>query len=423
MKSNIFNFWTLNTEKNNRSERRVKSFILNFGPQHPAAHGVLRMVLQLNGELIERADPHVGYLHRGTEKLIESRNYLKSLPYFDRLDYVSMMTQEHAFCLSVESLMQTTSYTAIYVQIRVLFDELTRVLNHLLTISTHSLDVGNMSPVFWAFEEREKLMEFYERVSGARMHAAFYRPNEVDMTGINFQLFFDISVFCRNCLKSLTEIYTVLTTNKIWKSRLVNIGSLTFNDSLSYSLSGPVVRSIGVRKDLRLSINETYASYWYINIQSFLGKKGDCYDRFLIRMREMYESINIVLQIITFITNPKNEKLFFNYLNFNNKASYNSKFNRKTKYNSMEALINHFKYYSEGIKVPSGFSYKAVEAPKGEFGVSLISDGTSNPYRCKIRTPAYHHTHVMSRMLKGHYLADLVTVIGSQDIVFGDVDR
>lgn len=403
--------------------------ILNFGPQHPAAHGVLRLVVQLSGELVERSDPHVGFLHRGTEKLIEKRTYLKSVPYFDRLDYVSMMTQEHAFCIAVESLLKTTSHTALYIQIRVLFDELTRVLNHLLALSCHSLDVGNMSPLFWAFEERERLMEFYERVSGARMHAAFYRPNDLDWTGLNHQLFLDIALFARDCFKSLTEIFAVLTTNNIWKSRLIGVGGINLNDAISYGVSGPVVRSVGIRKDVRFYKSETYASYWYLSLNSFLGKRGDSYDRFLIRVREMYESVNIVFQVLSNLTNDKtssdssNQKVdFFSFFDFLYKAKKNQ-LNKKTKYTSMEGLISHFKKYSEGIKVPKGFTYAAVEAPKGEFGVALLSDGTSRPYRCKIRTPAYHHMHVMPRMVQGHYVADLVTVLGSQDIVFGDVDR
>ena len=305
MRSNTFNFWQPPLLQNSYNERKVKSFVLNFGPQHPAAHGVLRLIVQLSGELVERADPHVGFLHRGTEKLIEKRTYLKSLPYFDRLDYVSMMTQEHAFCLAVESLLKTTSNTAVYVQIRVLFDELTRILNHLLALSCHSLDVGNMSPLFWAFEERERLMEFYERVSGARMHAAFYRPNEIDWTGLNHQFFLDVALFARDCFKSLTEIFAVLTTNNIWKSRLVGVGSVNFNDVISYGISGPVVRSVGIKKDMRFYKSETYASYWFISMHSFLGKRGDSYDRFLIRVREMYESINIVFQVLSNLTNIK----------------------------------------------------------------------------------------------------------------------
>jgi len=433
VKSNIFNFWQPQFIQNSYNERKIKSFVLNFGPQHPASHGVLRLVVQLNGELVERADPHVGFLHRGTEKLIESRNYLKSLPYFDRLDYVSMMAQEHAFCIAIESLLKTTSYTALYTQIRVLFDELTRILNHLLAISTHSLDVGNMAPVFWAFEERERIMEFYERVSGARMHAAFYRPNDIDWTGLNYQFFLDVSMFARDCFKSLTEIFAVLTTNRIWKSRLVNVGSLNLTDAYAYGVSGPIIRSVGIKKDIRFLKSESYSHYWFLSIHGYLGKRGDSYDRFLIRMREMYESVNIIFQILTNLTlitnenssliNEKNKKTsFFSFFDF----IYLNKFkslNFNTKYNSMESLINHFKYYSEGLKVPKGFIYKAVEAPKGEFGVSLISDGSANPYRCKIRTPAYHHIQIMPRLVQGHYFADLVTVLGSQDIVFGDVDR
>jgi NADH dehydrogenase (ubiquinone) Fe-S protein 2 len=339
-----------------------------------------------------------------------------------------MMSQEHGFCLAIESLLNTLSYTAIYTQIRVLFDELTRILNHLLAISTHSLDVGNMSPVFWAFEERERIMEFYERVSGARMHAAFYRPNDLDWTGLNYQFFIDLSLFAKDCFKSLTEMFSVLTTNRIWKSRLVNIGSLNLIDSISYGCSGPIIRSVGIKKDIRFLKSETYSHYWFLSINGYLGKRGDCYDRFLIRMREMYESLSIIFQILNNLINlTKNLNLqnntnFFSFFDFLYSMK-NSKLNFSVKYTSMETLINHFKYYSEGIKVPRGFSYKAIEAPKGEFGVSLISDGTSNPYRCKIRTPAYHHLQVMPRLVQGHFFADLVTVLGSQDIVFGDVDR
>jgi NADH:ubiquinone oxidoreductase subunit D len=436
LKSNIFNFWQPHFLQNSYSERKIKSFILNFGPQHPASHGVLRLVVQLNGELVERADPHVGFLHRGTEKLIESRNYLKALPYFDRLDYVSMMTQEHAFCLSIEALLKTTSYTALYVQIRVLFDELTRILNHLLAVSTHSLDVGNMAPMFWAFEERERIMEFYERVSGARMHAAFYRPNDLDWTGLNHQFFLDISLFARDCFKSLTEIFSVLSTNRIWKTRLIGVGSLNLNDAIAYGATGPIIRSVGVKKDIRFLKSETYSHYWFLSINGYLGKRGDSYDRFLIRIREMYESVNLIFQILSNLTNISNIdsltiapsqslKKNVNFLTFTNffNTTYLNKLNLNTKYNSMETLIQHFKYYSEGIKVPKGFMYKSVEAPKGEFGVSLISDGSFLPYRCKIRTPAYHHMQLMPRLVQGHFFADLVTVLGSQDIVFGDVDR
>ena len=422
MKSNIFNFWQPNFLQNSYNERKIKSFILNFGPQHPASHGVLRLVVQLNGELVEKADPHVGFLHRGTEKLIETRSYLKALPYFDRLDYCSMVTQEHAFCLGIESLLKTTSYTSLYIQIRVMFDEITRILNHLMTLSTHALDVGNMSPVFWAFEEREKIMEFYERVSGARMHAAFYRPNEIDWTGLNYQFFIDLAIFARDCFKSLTEIFSVLATNKIWKSRLVGVGSLNLNDAFSYGATGPMIRSTGIKKDLRLSKNDTYSYYWFLSFQSYLGKRGDSYDRFLIRVREMYESVVIIFQVLNNLNIKNNNYNFNQFFNFLFEKELNQK-GTISKYNSMEFLIKHFKQYSDGLQLPKGFTYKAVEAPKGEFGVSIISDGTTLPFRCKIRTPAYHHIQLMPRMVQGHYFADLVTVLGSQDIVFGDVDR
>jgi NADH:ubiquinone oxidoreductase subunit D len=407
--------------------------VLNFGPQHPASHGVLRLVVQLGGELVERADPHIGFLHRGTEKLIEYRNCLKSIPYFDRLDYCAALAQEHAFCLAIESLLKTVSYTSLYVQIRVLFDELTRIFNHLIAISTHSMDVGNMCPLFWAFEERERIMEFYERVSGARMHTAFYRPNDIDWTGLNYQFFLDVSMYARDCFKSLTEIFTVLTTNRIWKARLVNVGSLNITDAFASGATGPVLRGAGLKKDIRFLKSETYSHYWFLTIRGYLGKRGDAYDRFLVRVREMFESVNIIFQILTNLTsltnensdilNNKSKKVnFFSFFDFLY-ANRFKKLNHNSKYTSMEGLINHFKYYSEGIKVPRGFVYKAIEAPKGEMGVSLISDGTPMPYRCKIRTPAYHHLQLMPRLTQGHFFADLVTVLGSQDIVFGDVDR
>ena len=400
--------------------------MLNFGPQHPASHGVLRLVLSLEGELILKADSNIGFLHRGTEKLIEQRNYLKSIPYFDRLDYVSMMSQEHAFCLAIEQLSDSVSYTSYYVQIRVMFDELTRLMNHFLGIATHSLDVGNMSPAFWAFEEREKLMEFYERVSGARMHAAFYRPNEIDWTGLNYQFFLDILFFLRNTYKSITEIFTILATNNIWKSRLVRIGNVDSTSSALFGASGVVARSAGFRKDIRLLKSTTYSYYWYLNFNSFLGTSGDCYDRFIIRIREMLESTYIIYQIIPNFLNSnlpsKNSANLFNLLDFVTEQE-SMKLNYTGKSTSMEALIEHFKYYSEGFSVPSGLTYTAVEAPKGEFGVTLVSDGSRKPFRCKIRTPAYHHLQYMSFLMEGHLFADMITILGSQDIVFGEVDR
>lgn len=425
LKLNLFSLWNFKNsqklQKNENNNFLFKTFMLNFGPQHPASHGVLRLILQLKGELIIKADSNIGFLHRATEKLIEQRNYLKSLPYFDRLDYVSMMSQEHAYCLAIEDLLQSSSYTSYHVQVRTLFDELTRIMNHLLGISTHSLDVGNMSPAFWAFEEREKLMEFYERVSGARMHAAFYRPNEVDWTGLNYKFFMDILFFTRNCFKSITEMFTILATNNIWKTRLVNIGKVDWSVANLFGTSGVVLRSAGMKQDLRLIKSTTYAHYWYLNFKSFIGKSGDCYDRFIIRIREMLESLFIIYQIIPNFIDTK--KFNINFIELSQNTNKFIKSNYYNKNNSMELLIEHFKYYSEGLKVPSGFSYQSVEAPKGEFGVSLISDGSVKPYRCKIRTPAYHHLQYMSAMMEGHFFADMITILGSQDIVFGEVDR
>ena len=409
---------------------QIKKFLLNFGPQHPASHGVLRLILQLQGEFIERADANIGFLHRGTEKLIEQRIYIKSLPYFDRLDYVSMMTQEHAFCLGVEDLLNSNSYAAIHVQVRTLFDELTRLLNHYLGISTHSLDVGNMSPVFWAFEEREKLMEFYERVSGARMHAAFYRPNELNCSGINSNLFLDILLFSSNTLKIIVEIFTILSTNSIWKSRLSRVGIVSALDVSKTGASGVVARSSGIKSDLRMKAETLYGYYWYISLKSFVGFVGDSFDRFLIRIRELLESTFIINQISNRLFDVfehrsvlyKQQLSFASFIGTVSKY-YSLKYTNHSKNSSMEFLIEHFKYYSEGIRVPSGFVYKSVEAPKGEFGVSLVSDGTSKPFRCKIRSPAYHHLQLMMRLIKGHYFADMITVLGSVDIVFGEVDR
>lgn len=430
MNYDIFSIWNQSTFRDNVFENRLKNFFLNFGPQHPAAHGVLRLIVQLNGELIERADPHIGFLHRGTEKLIEDRNYLQSLPYLDRLDYVSMMAQEHSYVLAVEDLINKTSNFSYYSQIRVIFDELTRLLNHFLGLATHSLDVGNMSPVFWSFEERERIMEFYERVSGARMHAAFYRPNDLDWSGLTYQFFIDLILFLRNSYKSITEIFILLSTNNIWKNRLVNIGILSYKESLIYGASGVVIRSTGAKKDLRFFKKDCYSFYWFLKFNSYLGKRGDCYDRFLIRIREMYESINIINQVISYLiinnknlkNNYKNLNLFFNLFKYLLNNEYNNK-NYFNKYSSMESLINHFKHYTDNYKIKKGFSYKAVEAPKGEFGVSLISDGSKKPFRCKFRSPAYFHLLLMMRMIQGHYFADMITILGSQDIVFGEVDR
>lgn len=404
---------------------------INFGPQHPAAHGVLRLILQLNGEVAERFDPHIGLLHRGSEKLIEDRPYLQGMPYFDRFDYVSMMVQEHAYCLSIESLLETTNYSATFVQIRTIFDELTRILNHLLAVACHALDVGSMSSVFWAFEEREKLMEFYERVSGARMHAAFYRPNEVNLNAISTFILDDILEFSRNFFTTLNEMHNVLTYNKIWKQRLINIGVCPFQTCLDYGLTGIMARSCGIKRDLRLSNTETYANYYYLNFRSYIGQHGDSYDRYLIRMNEMCESLNIINQSINKVskysyTITSNNKIANNFTNILPHVllkylCVNKSVN--SQYFSMESLITHFKFWSDGIIVIPGYTYQSVESPKGEFGVSLLSDGSQKPFKCKVRSPAYHSLQVMPKIGRGHFLADLVTLIGTVDIVFGEIDR
>lgn len=438
MNRSIFQIWNPLITRDESSLKKIKTVNLNFGPQHPAAHGVLRLILQLNGEIVEKADPHIGLLHRGSEKLMEDKIYLHSIPYFDRFDYVSMLFEEHAYCLAIESLLGTVNYTSTFVQIRTLYDELTRVLNHMLAVACHALDVGSMSSVFWAFEEREKIMEFYERVCGARMHAAFYRPNEVNLASISLFLLEDITDFIRNCFTSLNEMHNVLTYNKIWKQRLVNIGTYSYQTALSFGLTGVLSRCTGIKRDLRLDKLETYANYYHLNFRSYIGQHGDSYDRFLLRMNEMTESLNISNQVISklFLKNAKpniglvkkhldtykpnlNSHLILKYLNAKNFNDYTW----KSEYSSMEKLIQHFKYWTEGFPVESGWTYQAVEAPKGEFGVTLVADGTAKPYRCKVRSPAYHNLQVMAHISKGHFLADLVAIIGTIDIVFGEIDR
>lgn len=421
MNKNLYNFWKIVDKKNLKN---LKNFNLNFGPQHPASHGVLRMILQMNGELIEKIDTHIGLLHRGSEKLIEDKHYLLGLPYFDRMDYVSVLIQEHAYCLAIEELLNTINYKSEHVQIRVIFDELTRILNHLMAITTHSLDVGCMAPVFWGFEEREKIMEFYERVSGARMHAAFYRPNDININQITNNLLNDIIIFSRNFLKKISIIENKLLMSSIWKYRLVNIGLINSNKIISLGLTGVLARSTGLKRDIRLSFFETYCNYYYLNIRSYIGYNGDCYDRYLIRMREMIESIHIILQIIS--KNKINKKKnFFNYLNYlnNNKIEPLKKFSQLSWYFNMESLINHFKYFSEGYILKQNNIYKSVESPKGEFGVNIISDNTNKPYRCKIRPASFFNLQSINFLIQNNYFSDLITIIGSQDIVMGEVDR
>jgi len=395
--------------KKKNLKKKIKNFSLNFGPQHPAAHGVLRLILELDGEIVERAEPHIGLLHRGTEKLIEYKTYLQALPYFDRLDYVSMMAQEHTYSLSVEKLMNTSvPLRAQY--IRVLFLEITRILNHLLAVGCHAMDVGAMTPFLWAFEEREKLMEFYERVSGARMHSAYIRPGGVSQD-IPVGLLNDLYVFIQQFGTRINEMEEMLTTNRIWKQRLINVGVVTSKEAIEWGFSGVLLRGSGLNWDLRKQ--QPYEIYDQIKFNTFLGVHGDCYDRYLIRVAEMRQSLAIIEQCLNFLPTGAIKV-------DDKKVTPPSRYDVK---NSMESLIHHFKYFTEGFCVPRGETYTATEAPKGEFGVYLISNGTSRPYRCKIKAPGFGHLQGLDMMSKGHLIADVVTIIGTQDIVFGEVDR
>jgi NADH dehydrogenase (ubiquinone) Fe-S protein 2 len=389
--------------------KKIKNFTINFGPQHPAAHGVLRLVLELDGEVVQRADPHIGLLHRGTEKLIEYKTYAQALPYFDRLDYVSMMAQEHAYSLAVENLLNlSVPLRAKY--IRVIFLEITRILNHIMAVTTHAMDVGALSPFLWSFEERERLMEFYERVSGARMHAAYIRPG-----GVNYDLpiglLDDIYTFISGFGSRIDEMEEMLTENRIWKQRLVNIGIVSLADALKWGFSGPMLRGSGLNWDLRKI--DKYEIYDSVTFNIPVGSNGDCYDRFLIRIEEMRQSLSIIYQCI-------NQIPLGNFKIDNSKLVNSS---RSLLKNNMEALIHHFKYYSEGYSILKNETYVRVEAPKGEFGIYLKSDGTNKPYRCRIKSPGFLHLQGLDFMSKGHLIADVVTIIGTQDIVFGEVDR
>jgi NADH dehydrogenase (ubiquinone) Fe-S protein 2 len=395
--------------KKKELNRELKNFTINFGPQHPAAHGVLRLILELDGEIIERADPHIGLLHRGTEKLIEYKTYLQALPYFDRLDYVSMMAQEHTYSLAVEKIgnIQIPRRAQI---LRVLFAEITRILNHLLAVGCHAMDVGAMTPFMWAFEEREKLMEFYERVSGARMHAAYIRPGGV---GSDIPLGFldDVHLFAAQFNYRLDEMEEMLTDNRIWKERLVDIGVVPYKKALEWGLSGVMLRGSGVSWDLRKT--QPYEIYSELDFSIPIGNSGDCYDRYLIRIEEMRQSLKIIQESISLIEEGPIKTT-------NSKVSPPSRTLMK---NSMEAVIHHFKFYTEGLVLPFGETYTATEAPKGEFGVYLVSNNTERPYRCKIKAPGFGHLQILNDMAKGHMIADVVTIIGTQDIVFGEIDR
>jgi NADH-quinone oxidoreductase subunit D len=386
-----------------------RTFSINFGPQHPAAHGVLRLVLELDGEIVKRVDPHIGLLHRGTEKLIEHKTYMQALGYFDRLDYVAPMNQEHAFVLASEKLLgMKAPPRAQY--IRVLYSEIGRLLSHLLNVTTQAMDVGALTPPLWGFEEREKLMVFYERASGARMHANYFRSGGVHQD-LTQALLDDIHAFCEHFPKVLDDIETLLTGNRIFKQRNVDIGVISRDDALAWGMSGVMLRSTGLAWDLRRA--QPYECYSDLEFQIPVGKNGDCYDRYVMRMEEMRQSNNIMKQCIEKMpTGPVNVR--------ESKVVPPTRGEMKR---SMEALIHHFKLYTEGYHVPAGEVYAAVEAPKGEFGVYLVSDGTNKAYRCKIRAPGFAHLQAMDFMCRGHMLADVSAVLGSIDIVFGEIDR
>ena len=388
---------------------QIDTHSLNFGPQHPAAHGVLRLILEMDGELVERADPHIGLLHRGTEKLIEYKSYIQAVPYFDRLDYVSPMTQEHAFALATEKLLGITVPDRAK-WIRTLFSEITRVLNHLLNLTTYGLDVGAITPALWGFEEREKLMEFHEAASGARMHANYFRPGGVakDLpAGLEEQ----IAAWADTFPKFIDDLEGLLTANRIWKQRTVDIGIFTAEQALAWGFSGPCLRASGVSWDLRRA--QPYEMYDQLDFKVPVGRNGDCYDRYLVRVAEMRESVSMIKQCLAKMK-PGPIKVQ------DNKITPPTRANMKR---SMEALIHHFKLYTEGYHVPAGSTYSVVEAPKGEFGVYLVADGTNKPYRCKIRAPGFAHLQAMDFMNRGHMLADVSAILGSLDIVFGEVDR
>ena len=390
-----------------------RNFTINFGPQHPAAHGVLRMILELDGELVERVDPHIGLLHRGTEKLIEYKTYLQAIPYFDRLDYVAPMNQEHAFCMAIERMLGVT--VPIRAQlIRVLYCEIGRILSHILNVTTFALDVGALTPPLWGFEEREKLMVFYERACGARLHANYFRPGGVHQD-LPQALIDDIAAWCDPFLKTLSEIDTLLTDNRIFKQRNVNIGVVSLEDGLAHGFTGVMVRGSGARWDLRKA--QPYECYADLEFDIPIGKNGDNWDRYLIRMEEMRQSVRIMKQCIERLNSPAGQGPV---LSADHKVTPPRRADMKT---SMEALIHHFKLYTEGFRVPEGEVYAAVEAPKGEFGVYLVSDGTNKPYRLKIRAPGFPHLAAMDFLCKGHMLADVSAVLGSLDIVFGEIDR
>ena len=391
-------------------EQRIRNFNINFGPQHPAAHGVLRLVLELDGEIVSRCDPHIGLLHRGTEKLMESRTFLQNLPYFDRLDYVAPMNQEHAWCLAIERLTGTEVPRRASL-IRVLYSEIGRILNHLLNVTTQAMDVGALTPPLWGFEEREKLMVFYERACGARLHAAYFRPGGVHQD-LPSALLEDIAEWAGAFPKALDDIDELLTENRIFKQRNVDIGIVSREDAENWAFSGVMVRGSGMAWDLRRA--QPYECYDEFDFKIPVGKNGDCYDRYLCRMAEMRESVRIIEQAVGKLGSAEGDVIHRGKISPPTRSEMKS---------SMEALIHHFKLYSEGFRVPEGEVYAAVEAPKGEFGVYLVADGTNRPYKAKIRAPGYPHLQAMDHVCGGHLLADVSAVLGSLDVVFGEIDR
>jgi NADH-quinone oxidoreductase subunit D len=395
------------------TEQHLRNFTINFGPQHPAAHGVLRLVLELDGEVVERVDPHIGLLHRGTEKLMEARTYLQNVPYLDRLDYVAPMNQEHAYALAVERLLGVAAPRRASL-IRVLYSEIGRLLSHLLNVTTQAMDVGALTPPLWGFEEREKLMVFYERASGSRMHAAYFRPGGVHQD-LPRKLIDDIYAFCDPFLRVCDDLETLLTGNRIFKQRNVDIGVVSLEEAFAWGFSGVMVRGSGAAWDLRKS--QPYECYEEFEFDIPIGKNGDCYDRYLIRMEEMRQSVRIMKQACDKLNAAGGEGPI---VTDDGKIAPPKRGDMKA---SMEGLIHHFKLYTEGYKVPAGEVYAAVEAPKGEFGVYLVSDGTNKPYRCKLRAPGFAHLQAMDFLCRKHLLADVSAILGSLDIVFGEVDR
>ncbi len=393
-----------------QDHQKERTFNINFGPQHPAAHGVLRLILELDGEIVERCDPHIGLLHRGTEKLMESKTYLQNLPYFDRLDYVAPMNQEHAWCLAIEKLTATDIPRRASL-IRVLYSEMGRILSHLLNVTTQAMDVGALTPPLWGFEEREKLMVFYERACGARLHAAYFRPGGVHQD-LPPELIDDIKAWCTEFPSRLDDIDNLLTENRIFKQRNVDIGIVTPEEAEEWAFSGVMVRGSGIEWDLRRT--EPYETYDEFDFLIPVGVNGDCYDRFLCRMAEMRESIKIMEQAIDALQMTDGDVLARGKMTPPSRADMKE---------SMEALIHHFKLYTEGFRVPQGEVYACVEAPKGEFGIYLVSDGTNRPYKAKIRAPGFPHLQAMDHLCSGHLLADVSAVLGSLDIVFGEIDR